>query len=145
MRIREIFGIKPDGFRQYIRSKNDLSVEMKERGYRDPVEAIIKLFAQHNTLVTDDLEFQLPVQSLWGYREYDRTPKNGFTGLRSEDEFNELRDDIKRNGVKSPIVFTIKRLSSGNVEAYIGEGNHRILIAKQLGIKTIPVRFHYIK
>jgi len=51
--------------------------------------------------------------------------------------FEQLAQHMKENGMTEPIVLVIGK----NGQARIGEGNQRLLIAKQIGIKKVPVRF----
>ena len=66
----------------------------------------------------------------------------GFTGKMSEKEFVELEDDIKHNGIKHHVVVAMKRdRNTGDVTVWLGEGNHRLLIASRLNIKKYQLRF----
>jgi len=53
---------------------------------------------------------------------------------------DNLKEDIKRNGFKEPIVVVYDK-SSGDGEASILEGNHRMQAAIELGLKEVPVAF----
>lgn len=53
---------------------------------------------------------------------------------------DKLKEDISKNGFKEPIVLVYDKFSNGG-EASIIEGNHRIIAAKELGLKEIPVTF----
>ncbi len=53
---------------------------------------------------------------------------------------DSLKEDIKRNGFKEPIVVVYDK-SSGDGEASILEGNHRMQAAIELGLKEVPVAF----
>jgi len=48
-----------------------------------------------------------------------------------------LLDDIVENGLKEPIMLVY---NAPTRRVYVGEGNHRIVIAKKLGIETLPTR-----
>lgn len=74
----------------------------------------------------------VPVKTLDKYKEFDRdTPVMGILG------YNNLKADIKRNGIKEPLII---RYYKGDNTAFLTEGNHRLRIAKELGIKKVPVR-----
>lgn len=80
----------------------------------------------------------LSLTVLWPHREY--TWARG-RARRSQEEWDQLYDDMKRRGwdKKEPLHFAIGRKGG----AKVGEGNHRLAIAKQLGISKIPVEFHF--
>lgn len=56
-------------------------------------------------------------------------------GFRTQEQINELRNSIKKNGITAPIELT--RENDGTIK--IENGNHRLQIAKELGIKEVPV------
>ena len=85
----------------------------------------------------------LPISELWTIREYDREMVDGYTGKNSAEEMKELKIDIKKNGIKQHGYISIDRRKNGDVEVLLGEGNHRLQIAKQLGIKEMPIMFTY--
>jgi hypothetical protein len=58
----------------------------------------------------------------------------------SRERIDKLKEDIKKNGFKEPIVVLYDKFSNGG-EATIIEGNHRYAAAKELGLKEIPVTF----
>lgn len=58
-------------------------------------------------------------------------------GFRSEEQINKLKSSIEKNGFTEPI--ELVRKNDGTIE--IENGNHRLQIAKELGIKEIPVTF----
>lgn len=60
----------------------------------------------------------------------------GQGGYRTEEQINSLREDIKKNGITAPIEIYIK--NDGTIA--IENGNHRLQIARELGIKDIPVK-----
>ncbi|KAA2216559.1 DUF6443 domain-containing protein [Maribacter flavus] len=53
----------------------------------------------------------------------------------SKRNFQLLVNDIKANGITTPIEFAVK-----NGERFIQNGHHRAYIAKRLGIKNVPVK-----
>lgn len=57
-------------------------------------------------------------------------------GYRTQEQINNLRNDIITNGITTPI--EIYRKNDGTFA--IENGNHRIKIAQELGIKDIPVK-----
>jgi hypothetical protein len=53
---------------------------------------------------------------------------------------DKLKDDIKINGFKNPLIVVYDKFSNGG-EASIIEGNHRIQAALELGLREVPVIF----
>ena len=76
--------------------------------------------------------YDIPVDFMWQYREFDRC---GDDNLWGDDYIEQLTADIKENGIKTPI-----QLNIDHRMGLITEGNHRLCIAIKLGFKTIPVR-----
>lgn len=74
-------------------------------------------------------------KELLPYREYDW--KRGQSRASIE-EWDELVESLKRDGWKrnNPLIFEI-----GKRGARVGEGNHRLAIANEIGLKSVPVRF----
>jgi len=58
----------------------------------------------------------------------------------SRETIDKLKEDIKENGFKEPIVVVYDKFS-GEGEASIIEGNHRMQAAIELGLKEVPVKF----
>jgi len=59
--------------------------------------------------------------------------KPGLHPIRPESNYEELKEDIKKNGLKEPLIVR----KNGN--AYYGvDGTHRYYILKELGYKIIP-------
>jgi len=80
---------------------------------------------ERKTTNPSDIE-NVNVDELLKFREFQR-PKDA--------RYNELLADIKKNGIKEPII--IHYYDNGKT-AIVGEGNRRIQIAKELGIKEVP-------
>lgn len=91
---------------------------------------------QHQKMYNDSMPLLISIDELWPYREYERTRD---AGKRSPEEWDYLKENMRKNGwdPKNPLQLYIS--NSNGVK--IGEGNHRIAIAKELGIKQIPVEF----
>lgn len=62
--------------------------------------------------------------------------QNNEGGYRTETQINNLKKDIEKNGITTPI--EIYRKNDGTFA--IENGNHRLKIAQELGIKDIPVK-----
>lgn len=76
------------------------------------------------TFKLEKIEF-VPTKVLWKLREFDR-PSTG-----------DLRYSIMVNGLQEPIMIVYYQHTR---KAYVGEGNHRLAVAKSLGIEALPTR-----
>jgi hypothetical protein len=142
-----------ENWRQFINeqritnSRGDFTCPEKGRGgsvYYDvdrdnppTIEEIAKCYTLNNAKVTERSVSGLNpalynTEELTKFREYDKED------LRRDDaSFEELKADIKENGIKEELIIFFGR----NGKVHIGEGNHRHQIALELGIDKIPVRF----
>ena len=139
-------GVSPEHFAQYVRSKSELIDVLKDKYGKGSIDHIVRLFAEHNILVADNVEINAPVNELYKYREYDRDMVNGWTGKATQEEYDDLKQQIAAEGIKQAATLDMTRNhDNGNVEVKLGEGNHRLKIARELGIDTMPLRFYYRK
>ena len=74
----------------------------------------------------------VPIEVLKKYREYDRLKKP-----MNKETYEKLKADILENGIQD---ISIILYGTETDTAILGEGNHRLAIAEELGIKAIPVR-----
>lgn len=74
----------------------------------------------------------VPIEEAAKYMEHDRAK----TPLMSSEQYQKLKDDISENGIQEPL--TLQYGARDRIAA-IGEGNHRLAIAKELGIKEVPM------
>lgn len=58
-------------------------------------------------------------------------------GYRDKQYMAELREDIRKNGIDNPI--ELVRNSDGSIG--IENGNHRLQVANELGLKEVPIKF----
>jgi hypothetical protein len=77
----------------------------------------------------------IDTRRLLPYREFDRRP--GSPHGRSAGEYEQLRDQILRDGVQHPLTLNF---NPNTGLAYLGEGNTRLAVALELGISRLPVR-----
>ena len=75
----------------------------------------------------------LSVKELEPFREYTRSQLRNSPRTK---HYRQLKDEIARYGVQEPLGLIL----GANGHAYIGEGNHRHEIAKDLGISHLPVQ-----
>jgi len=135
---------RPTGFFEYIYSEKELKDTIKQDlGLSYSLPATIELFAQENKGVTDSVILDFSVDELDMIREYSRVIRDGWTGKSSAADMKILKADIKNNGIQNHGVIDMRRMRNGDVATLLGEGNHRLTIAKELGIKTMPVKIYY--
>ncbi len=67
--------------------------------------------------------------------ELSQLKKGG--GYRTSEEINKLIDNIKGNGILTPI--ELEKTSDGSIR--IENGNHRLQIANELGLTEVPVKY----
>jgi hypothetical protein len=143
---REYPGTKPSSHTKYIRSIQELKEVLEQLLGNDDVSLknVVRLFADHNYAIDERVDLMLPTKDLYTVREWDRKMIDGNTGKNSQEEMDDLIADIKQNGIQSKSIITIARTNQyGDVSVILGEGNHRLSIAIELGISSMPVRFHY--
>jgi hypothetical protein len=71
----------------------------------------------------------LPTDSVWHYREYDRGSDSPNTVA--------LKRAVMDSGGKIKTPITLRMNSYGGM---VSEGNHRLQVARELGIDVVPVR-----
>jgi len=105
----------PEGLTNYIRRKSENALRAR-----------------------DERTEWIDINEVAKYREYDRL--GGHAQLRSEGAaqkyIDELKQDIKENGFKTELQI---EYNPKNGLARLGEGNHRLIAAEQLGLKSVPV------
>ena len=89
------------------------------------------------------------IDELLPYKEYEHTrdtsrsgiAKSGGSDLSGTAKWDTLKADMEKNGWDSsdPLWLAIGR----NGVIKVAEGNHRLAIAQEIGIKQIPVKFEF--
>lgn len=86
------------------------------------------------------------VDKLWPYREWDHQPgghsydREGggpYAGKHDAQSWERNRQSVAEGGIEHPITLEYNPKTHS---AYIGEGNHRLHWARELGHQTVPVR-----
>lgn len=67
----------------------------------------------------------------------DLLPLKEVGGFRTEEQISKLENDIRKNGITTPIKLIKK--SDGTIS--IDNGNHRLEIAQRLGLEEIPIQY----
>lgn len=96
--------------------------------------------------------FLLPVSKVWTFRDYTwtrETARDGGIGVRGEefrclegpDKWDAFMLEMRTHGwhANDPAHMFFGR--DGKVK--LGEGNHRLAVAREVGLTEIPVRFHF--
>lgn len=111
-------------------------------GYYDaydgmPIELVLHRWREDRSKAYDrSLPVFYDANDLWKYREYDWTRESA---RRDPEEWDELHASIKRHGwdEKDPLILQV-----GPGRAMVGEGNHRLAIAREMDI-PVPVTFWF--
>lgn len=116
------------------------------------VEEVIRRWVENDEKAYDDSMPQMfPVRDLSRYKEYRWTRDNSRSGyaqvggksvwLEGPMKWDALMEDMKLRGwdPDEPLHLHVGR--KGGVK--VGEGNHRLAIAESLGMRKVPVRFHF--
>lgn len=77
----------------------------------------------------------VPTHALRPFREYDRRP-GGTDAFTSPERWQALRSHIESEGLKNPLRLMYHE---DDHVAHLGEGNHRLQIAEDLGLPSLPV------
>lgn len=119
----------------HIPLTNDYMNKMlrKEAGNQDDLDTSIKQktndYMKEHYWGYDNVEF-VDVALMDKMKEYDRLTRPTTSNL------DELAEDIKANGFKEPLILDFNPY---NGQLKIAEGNHRLAVAKKLGLKQVPV------
>ena len=133
-------------FTKYVRSLPALQVELKEYNLPFSILGIARLFAEHNIALADNTILSFTTDELWKYKEYDRRPGSHQEKYRDNGEhYEKLKNKIKKNGIMGELILNIHRMPDESVQVFIGEGNHRLAIARELHIQRLQTSINYSK
>ena len=142
----KVKGVKHESFSQWLRSVEQVRQALQEKlgTPKMSLENCIKLYTEHNIKIDDFVVIEFPPQDVYPFREYDRDiDDKGWTGKMMQDEYTELMKSIQQNGIQQPGSLEISNFKDGNYEVLLGEGNHRLKVAMELGLKRYPLTFYY--
>lgn len=107
-------------------------------GRKANIRDISNVWVKNNLCLYDD-EFHgyFEIEDVEKYKEYDR---DKFS-RNSSDENKQIYDWLKQTGWKQTNPGQIVVYKDGRIK--LSEGNHRLAIALKLGIKSIPILFHF--
>ena len=94
---------------------------------------------ERGTIPTKDALKIDPPSRYHGRREWNMRGGKRYFGNYTEEEWNEFVEDIRRNGIKTPLWIQV----DPGKEPQLMEGNHRIQAAAQLGLREVPVTINY--
>ena len=109
-----------NAIRKEANKENDLDNSIKKKTIN---------YMKDNYRSFEDVEF-VDVTLMDKMKEYDRLTRPTTSNL------DELAEDIKTNGFKEPLILDFNPY---NGQLKIAEGNHRLAVAKKLGLKQVPV------
>lgn len=143
-KARKIRGKKVKGFADYLRTESEVKKVMKEKlgTSKITLDNVIKLFGDFKIKLDERVVLDYDIKEIDKYKEYDRTRQGG--GKNTPEEWDELEASIRKKGIKQHGILNIDRdNNSGSMEVILGEGNHRLAIAKMAKIKKMPLRISY--
>ena len=116
------------------------------------LEDVIDRWRQEGQKLREDsMPVLLPLRAVWPLREYTWTrdrARGGYAKVRGKSvlldgplKWDAIKEDMSQRGwdPKSPAHLMIGRQGG----AKLGEGNHRLAIARELGIQKVPVDVHF--
>jgi hypothetical protein len=131
-----------DGFKKYIYEQELADILKEKLGTTEiTIENIGRLYAGWKICLRDNITLPIEVEELINHREWDRRqhaqPRN------NQKEMAELKASMAK-GIRADGhgIIDVKMTERG-FDTWVSEGNHRALIAKELGITHLPMRFYY--
>lgn len=106
---------------------------------------------QWDKIYDNSMPIMVPVRDLWKHREYTWTREKSRSGNAKVDgktvylsgplKWDAIKADMELRGwdKDEPIHFMVGR--NGGMK--VGEGNHRLAIAREIGMSKVPVWFHF--
>lgn len=132
-RLRE-FG-QAQGYRKFIEVPNALSPEDEPVPAR--IENLDDLLQRHAGIAAD--AEMVPISAIEHLMEYDRRPGQP-DAINPPEYYEALKKHISERGFEDPLTLEYDNATGS---ARIGEGNHRLMIAKELGMTHVPVHGMY--
>ena len=137
---------KAGKFARYVDEKELKQLMIKIYGHGIfKIEDIAQIAIDQKFLLKDGTIIKFLTNDVLKYREYNRKIHDEFSGSQSREDVQKLKNNIEKNGIKEPLIIHINIRDGKKAECYLGEGNHRIAIAEELGIMKVPVKFNYRK
>jgi len=144
---REVNGVKSENWHASISGEELLKLYPKEQSLKETTRAETPTPTQESNVVEGsggvggDVTEAEKMQFGAGYKDYNfkkenvPTSKIKITEQPSLSERKDFIEDIKKNGIKEPIVVEYDKESD---TYYVKNGNNRAAIAKELGIGEVP-------
>lgn len=144
-------------FKNYLTEQNHPTIEelipdslLKTKPKENKIKTEADFYrgeAGNRSHITAVIETNIPTKELLklkGVHDEDRIwrYKHGqwVFGNWTEEKFEEIVTDIIKNGIKEKVFLTA---DYNNKRPEISEGNHRIAIAKMLGIESVPCEIRF--
>jgi hypothetical protein len=113
-----------------------------------PIDEISKRWVEGGDKIYDDsMPLMYSVNDLWKHREYSWTresSRNGLARVKGQTvqlsgplKWDAIKADLQANGWDSDEPLYLEVGKNGKVK--VGEGNHRLAIAKEINLSKIPV------
>lgn len=85
-------------------------------------------------------DVMLSPEEVWPYREFTRTKEDN---RHSPEEWESMKSTMKEKGWddRNPLHLMV----SEDGDALVVDGNHRLALAKECGVESIPVRLTFVK
>ncbi len=128
---QEHYVIKDESIVESLKAPEVKTEEVVEEGVKAPILSR-KIRAKDGS----GRKGLVPTEELESFIGEDRLGDAAMT--TSRETIDELKEDIKKNGFKEPVVVVYDPITK---QASILEGNHRMAAAKELGLEEVPVRF----
>jgi hypothetical protein len=118
------------------RRKQNLSGYYRITEPPPPIKEVVRRWACSSDKAYDGT-FWYDLDEVWPYREYYWTRSTAREGSK---QWDALEASMERRGwTENPAHVIVGR----NACAKVGEGNHRLSVARKLGIDRVPVTFHF--
>lgn len=120
------------------------------------IEEVASRWADNQDKLYDEhIHAWMSLREVWPHREYTWTRDTARSGMvRTEDgqwqekrgpqKWDHIKADMERNGWREkeqPAIVYVGK--DGTIK--VAEGNHRLAIAQEIGLRKVPVRFMFVQ
>ena len=114
------------------------------------IRVVMKRWQNWDKVYDRSMPVLYSLKDVWPHREYNwtrETSRPGYASVKGKRvhldgpmKWDAIKADMEENGwdKKQPLYIHVGRMNGG---IKVGEGNHRLAIAKELGIQKVPVWF----
>ena len=104
------------------------------------VKDIADLWLKSDKAYDDSMPQDFQLEDVWQYREFDRLSPSQQVYEKTREHIDQLKKEMSA-GWRRDRPCQIQVGKNGKIK--VGEGNHRLIAAKELGIKRIPCVFFF--